>query len=125
MGQLTNTAGNALFGTALFMFVIAAWGVWEYRERDLRHRKALLDLQSRLEPVNRRRPSWVNVITTAAVLLVLLIILNWGFNLTLGLVHSFYNPLGYLMYSTLAELTVVAFLFLAMVVRDIKILRRG
>ena len=100
---------------------IALWGFWEYREREIRHRKALLDLQKNIEVKTGNPPSWSKVTTTVITSILLLIVIVGGM--------IFVNRIG-LHYARpvliwLVELMLIALLLLMMAMRDVKILRKG
>lgn len=107
--------------TAVMVASIAAWGFWEYRERDIRHKKAILDLRNNIESKAGSHPNWGKVATTVATstLLVAMIIGGLIFVNRIGLHYA--GPV--LMFVT--ELMLVAILLLLMALRDAGILRKG
>ncbi len=101
--------------------LIAAWGFWEYRERDIRHKKMILELRNGIEPKFGNPPNWGRVTTTVitAFLLFLMILGGVIFVNRIGLHYT-----GALMI-LVAELTLVMVLLLMMAIRDAGILRKG
>ncbi len=105
----------------IIIVLIAVWGFWEYREREIRQRKALLDLANNAEPKPRRPQNWGRVTTTitTAALLMLLDIGGIAFVEKTGMHYAAAVVI------LLAELTVFAILLFMMAARDIKILKKG
>ncbi len=120
MNGLLDTADYVLFESAVFLFLIAVWGFWKYRERELLHKEAVLNVGENLPQGTRARAGWMRIVTTVAVFAILLLAVIRGYVLVLKMVSFFDNPLAYLAYPVLVELSLVAVLFLAMIVRDIR-----
>lgn len=112
---------TGILQTAIMIALIAIWGFWEYREREIRHRKDLLDLRNNVEPETRKTQNWGKV-TTTVVTGALLLILDLG-----GIFFAAKEGIrsAAVVLVLLAELTVVAVLLLMMAARDIKVLKRG
>ncbi|MCL4510977.1 MAG: hypothetical protein M1470_07905 [Bacteroidetes bacterium] len=100
---------------------ITLWGFWEYREREIRHRKALLDLQKNIEVKTGNPPSWSKVTTTVITSILLLIVIVGG----MIFVNKIGLHYGKSLFVWLMELMFVAFLLLMMAMRDARILRKG
>ena len=105
----------------VMIVLIAAWGFWEYREREIRHKKALLDLMNNVEPKPFRAQSWGRVITTLTMAGLLMLAAAGGIVFTANIGLQYAGPVIVL----LAELMLVAVLLLMMGARDIKILKKG
>lgn len=99
----------------------AAWGFWEYRERDIRHKKAIRELRNGIEPKFGSRPNWGKVTTTVITSLLLFVVIVGGM--------IFVNRTGLHYAGTViilaVELAFVAVLLLLMAIRDAGILRKG
>ncbi|MCL5268306.1 MAG: hypothetical protein M1469_09420 [Bacteroidetes bacterium] len=112
---------SSVIQVVVMIALIAAWGIWEYREREVRHKKALLDLIKNVEPKPYRPQNWGKVATTM-ITAVLLMILDFGGIVFVGRIGvRFACPVVVLM----AELTVVAILLFMMATRDMKLLKKG
>jgi len=101
--------------------LIALWGFWEYREREIRHKEVLLNLKNNIEPKVHRTQNWRKVATTMATGILLLIVDIGGILFAASMGMRYTGPVLVL----LAELTVVAVLLFMMASRDIKILKKG
>lgn len=125
MEGFPDIAEYALFQSAIFLIVIAVWGFWKYRERELLHKQAIAGIRKNVPPLPRRRATWLKVATTGAVFIVLALAVMRANLLLFEMVGFLWDPLTYLVYPFLVELSLVAALFLAMMARDIRSLLTG
>lgn len=112
---------SVLIQTAVVVGLMAVWGIWEYREREIRHRKTILDLRSGVETKSRPGPNWAKVTTTSVVAFLLLAVIA-GAAISAGNIGLHYA--GPLLLWVL-ELALVAVILSMMAVRDAKKLREG
>ncbi len=126
MEGFLDTTAYALFQSAILLIVIAVWGFWKYRERELFHKQAMIDIARDRVPHRHGGASWGRIFTTALVFVILLAAVIRGNELLIKMVGFFDNPLTYMSYPVLVELSLIAVLFLMIIIRDSRsLLRKG
>lgn len=113
--------GPVDFQIIIELALIGGWGFWEYRRRDVLHKKAIIDLRDGVEPAPEVQPNWGRVMTTALVSVVLLTTSAGGL--------FFVNKIGFQWgcwpFIFIAELVLLAILLSMTALRDAGILRKG
>lgn len=112
---------SAYIEVAVFAGAIALWGIYEYREREIRHKKSLLDLQKNIEPKMGKPPDWNRVGTTIATAVLLFFVIVAGGILVARIGFHY----GSFIMEALVGFAILDLLLFMMAIRDSRTLRKG
>ncbi len=117
--------------TSFYVAAIAVWGFYEYRERETRHKKSLIDLRKDILPKIGSPPNWIKVGTTTATAVLLLVVTvggvifvgRMGIRLRNVKIVALIGDIG--LAAVLVGFALLDLLLFMMAIRDSRILRKG